>query len=515
LYNDYCQTCEALNLSLNSDKTLLDKLAKAVEDAYKKLHTAGKYGPKDVTNYKDLIDATNDVFTKALEKGVADNVIPGAMKMALEKDVFLFSGLKTHAQLFEASRLLLDENKNVKPFSKFSKDIESIKANYNQNYLEAEYIFAQTSAQMAAKWNDVTQNGDRYNIQYRTAGDEKVRESHRVLDQITLPASDAFWNQYYPPNGWRCRCDAVEVLNSKYDKSDSKEAIKSGEKATSLIGKDGKNRLEIFRFNPGKEKVIFPPKHPYSKVMGSSIVNKLMKKALGKKTRELKTIGDLNVRIAEFSKKYPEYFARGFKTLKFETRAGNNGSTDMNGTISLKKDRINNIIDAFNNIEQGKKTTFDQEDAISTLHHEFWHNASKPGNMRLTPIQTRFMELSNEFVSRKTLKSFMQKIGGELQNEVLTSRRLSTGYNTMVENYQNLIKWAKCDESGILNDVKKYLIEEKYSDQLQGLVNAIENNSEFKIQRMGITNLVKAAKGQSEETFKKILEENEKLLIKK
>lgn len=263
MYNDYCQTCEALNLSLNSDKTLLDRLAKAVEDAYKKLHTAGKYEPKDVTNYKDLIDATNDIFTKALEKGVADNVIPGAMKMALEKDVFLFSGLKTHTQLFEASRLLLDENKNVKPFSKFSKDIESIKANYNQNYLEAEYIFAQTSAQMAAKWNDITQNGDRYNIQYRTAGDEKVRESHRVLDQITLPASDAFWSQYYPPNGWRCRCDAVEVLNSKYDKSDSEDSIKRGEKATSLIGKDGKNRLEIFRFNPGKEKVIFPPKHPY------------------------------------------------------------------------------------------------------------------------------------------------------------------------------------------------------------------------------------------------------------
>lgn len=271
MYNDYCQTCEALNLSLNSDKTLLDRLAKAVEDAYKKLHTAGKYEPKDVTNYKDLIDATNDIFTKALEKGVADNVIPGAMKMALEKDVFIFSGLKTHAQLFEASRLLLDENKNVKPFSKFSKDIESIKANYNQNYLEAEYIFAQTSSQMAAKWNDITQNGDRYNIQYRTAGDEKVRDSHRVLDQITLPASDAFWNQFYPPNGWRCRCDAVEVLNSKYDKSDSEDAIKRGEKATSLIGKDGKNRLEIFRFNPGKEKVIFPPKHPYLKVIGADV----------------------------------------------------------------------------------------------------------------------------------------------------------------------------------------------------------------------------------------------------
>lgn len=263
MYNDYCQTCEALNLSLNSDKTLLDKLAKAVEDAYLKLHSAGNYEPKDVTDYRGLIDATNDVLTMAVEKGIADNVIPGPMKLALEKDVFLFSGLKTHAQLFEASRLLLDENKQVKSFSKFSQDIQSIKKNYNQNYLESEYNFATASAQMAAKWNDITQKEDRYNLQYRTAEDDKVRKSHEVLNGITLPAADAFWNQYYPPNGWRCRCDAVEVLNSKYDKSDSEEAVKRGEKATSLIGKDGKNRLEIFRFNPGKEKVIFPPKHPY------------------------------------------------------------------------------------------------------------------------------------------------------------------------------------------------------------------------------------------------------------
>jgi hypothetical protein len=56
--------------------------------------------------------------------------------------VFLFSGLKTHAQLAEASKLLLTEDGKIKSFSAFAKDTKSIKANYNQNDLEAEYQFA-------------------------------------------------------------------------------------------------------------------------------------------------------------------------------------------------------------------------------------------------------------------------------------------------------------------------------------------------------------------------------------
>jgi len=67
-----------------------------------------------------------------------------------------------------------------------------------------------------------------------------------------------------PPNGWNCRCTTVEVLASDYSKSDSSKAIAAGEKATTQIGKNGKNKAEMFRFNPGKEKKIFPPKNAYT-----------------------------------------------------------------------------------------------------------------------------------------------------------------------------------------------------------------------------------------------------------
>lgn len=67
-----------------------------------------------------------------------------------------------------------------------------------------------------------------------------------------------------PPNGWRCRCRAIEVAAYNYNKTDSKTAMKAGEKATTQISKSGKNSLEMFRFNPGKARQIFPKNNAYN-----------------------------------------------------------------------------------------------------------------------------------------------------------------------------------------------------------------------------------------------------------
>ena len=268
-----------IHLDANSDQKEFKAVLKASEKAFKALHENGEYNIQDLNDdkqYKSLINVTSKTFKDAINEGIDDNVIPEVMRSSLENDVFIFSALKTHSQLLEASKLLLDKDGKIKPFNKFSEDIKSIKANYNENYLQAEYQFAVSSAQMAANWNNIDANSDRYDLQYRTAGDENVRASHDALRDVTLPVSDPFWNSYYPPNGWRCRCNVVEVRKGKYDMSDSKDAIKKGNIATTQINKSGKNKLEIFRFNPGKDKVIFPPKHPYNKVKGAKQVKEVV-----------------------------------------------------------------------------------------------------------------------------------------------------------------------------------------------------------------------------------------------
>jgi len=276
LYDCTCDHCnheqQDLQLAINPK---FKKLLKTIETAFKKLQKKGSYQPEDlkkVPEYRDIINQTNGFLTRA----ISDNELSDSMRKSMEEDIFLFSGLKTHAQLFEASRLLLTEDKKIKSFSQFSKDVSSIKKNYNENYLEAEYDFAVGSGLMADRWESFN-DSDRYYLQYRTANDNKVRESHEVLHNTTLPKKDPFWDKFFPPNGWRCRCTTVEVLAYLNEASNTNKSYESGEKATYQENKNGKNKLEIFRFNPGKEKVAFPPKHPYHKVAGAKKATPIIK----------------------------------------------------------------------------------------------------------------------------------------------------------------------------------------------------------------------------------------------
>lgn len=260
----------------NSDKKpIFKKVLNAAEKAFKKLHELGAYKPEDlakIKEYKDLINETSNVF----KLGISQEV-PEEMKAYLEKDVFVFSGLKTHAQLAEARSLLKDSDGNIRPYHLFEQDVLKLNEKYNQNYLEAEWQFAQSSSQSAANWANLS-DSERYNLQYRTAGDEKVRDSHSAINGTTLPKSSEFWISYYPPNGWRCRCIVVLVLASKYPATDVDKATAAAEKATTQIGKNGKNKLEMFRFNPGLEKRVFPKGNSYEKVVGADKVANVINK---------------------------------------------------------------------------------------------------------------------------------------------------------------------------------------------------------------------------------------------
>ena len=181
-----------------------------------------------------------------------------SMRKRLERSNYVFSGLKTFHELNEAFPSLLDENGNRKTFERFLNDVRKIDETYNSNYLRAEFNFVQASAEMAAKWERFMQDGDRYYLQYRTAGDAKVRPTHAEMAGITLPASDPFWEEFYPPNGWGCRCSVVQVRKSKYPATDHEEAMARGESALEL------DKKGMFRFNAGMEQKTMPDYNPYT-----------------------------------------------------------------------------------------------------------------------------------------------------------------------------------------------------------------------------------------------------------
>ena len=196
--------------------------------------------------------------TVALDTSFEKVKMSEAMRKRLHRSDYIFSGIKTFHELNEAFPSLLDENGNRKSFERFLNDVQSIDKTYNANYLRAEYNFVAASAEMAAKWEGFMQEGDRYNLQYRTQKDDKVRPEHAALDGVTLPPSDPFWAEFYPPNGWNCRCTVVQVRKSKYPATSHAEAMRLGDEA---LQRDSKG---IFRFNPGMEQKTVPDYNPYT-----------------------------------------------------------------------------------------------------------------------------------------------------------------------------------------------------------------------------------------------------------
>ena len=203
-----------------------------------------------------LIRSTADIYREALDAPTIGYEIPTSMRKKLEEDIFVFSGFKTYHQLKEASLLLRDDAGNLKPFGQFYRDVAEIKEKYNRNWLRAEYNFATASAEMAAQWKAYAREKEYTNLQYRTALDDKVRPEHAALEGVTLPQDDPFWNTAFPPNGWNCRCNVVPVLKEDYPVSNSEAAQLSFRQLT-------EGNAKMFRFNPGKESVLFPPHHPY------------------------------------------------------------------------------------------------------------------------------------------------------------------------------------------------------------------------------------------------------------
>lgn len=232
----------------------------AFNDVADMIYNAGGF---DLDQIKDpkarkLIRETVNTINRGVDAHLPTDV-PDTLRCALEENGFIFSGFKTFHAMRELGLSMLTADGNIKSYDEFKKDVQQIDAHYNTNYLYAEWKHAIGACQMAAKWHEQAKDGDRYDLQYRTAQDPNVREDHRLLHGTTLPLSDPFWDKYYPPNGWGCRCTVVQVRKGKFPLSDPKLAMLRGDNATDT------SKLKIFRYNPGKTMTLFPPKHPYYK----------------------------------------------------------------------------------------------------------------------------------------------------------------------------------------------------------------------------------------------------------
>lgn len=217
----------------------------------------GELKPSDLNQqlitktYDDLADGARKGYGKAWDNFPADG--KGSIPRELKKNIFRFSGAKTYAQLQAMNDLLVDGDGKLRPFNEFKQLAKGINRQYNENYLQAEYQTARTAAQMAEKWGRLQETKDIFpNLKYRTVGDDRVRPEHERLNGIIKPVDDPFWNKYYPPLDFRCRCDVVATAE--------------------LVTHHEESELPPVKFkgNVGKDKEIFTSKGSFFKLAATS-----------------------------------------------------------------------------------------------------------------------------------------------------------------------------------------------------------------------------------------------------
>ncbi len=179
--------------------------------------------------------------------GLRFNDIEKEIFEGLAKNVYVFSSAKQYSQVREMSNYIRE---NVS-FSDFKKVAGDVFEDYNKNYLSTELNTAITQSQNAKKWAKIQAEKEIFPLlQYKTQSDGLVRDSHAALHNIIKPVNDPFWSSNMPANGWGCRCFVQQL--------DEGEVTED----TPVLSDD--EQPELFRMNPGKDKVIFDEKkHPY------------------------------------------------------------------------------------------------------------------------------------------------------------------------------------------------------------------------------------------------------------
>ncbi|MBR4804531.1 MAG: minor capsid protein [Bacteroidales bacterium] len=237
----------------------------------------------------------------------------------LARNVYHFSAAKNYHELHDLSLALRDGDR-LRSFDEFMHLADEITGKYTINWLRSEYNQAVAAAQCAARWNEYSSRKDIMPyLQYTAVMDGNTREEHAALNGVVKRIDDPFWDKYYPPNGWGCRCEAVQLPGSHYrETSDTEIQYPAVPK--------------MFLANFGKSRMVFPQGHPYYKRLPKEQEHLLLEKSRAEVRR-----------ILDNAEQYKALKANSdYKDVDFEWKNGGVKATHIghNGTHPNDKQRF-------------------------------------------------------------------------------------------------------------------------------------------------------------------------------
>lgn len=224
-----------------------DTIAAALVNIYQK-----KYGNgKEIE--PTLFEKTKEIFEGAVNKGVKQSSfsIDTAFKHQLTHNMWVFSAFRTHKMQRDIAKYLLNEKGELKPFTKFVKDVAPYIKHTNRLWLETEYNTAVLRAHQAADWRKFVDERDVLpNLEWQPSTSTNPGEDHKPYWFTCLPIDHKFWKQHRPGDRWNCKCSLRNT-----DKEPTPVPAD-----TIIKGSEPQRGLES---NPGEKGEIFSNIHPY------------------------------------------------------------------------------------------------------------------------------------------------------------------------------------------------------------------------------------------------------------
>lgn len=224
-----------------------DTIAQALVNIYQK-----KYGNgKEIE--PTLFEKTKEIFEGAINKGVKQSSfsIDTAFKHQLTHNMWVFSAFRTHKMQRDIAKYLLNEKGELKPFTKFVKDVAPYIKHTNRLWLETEYNTAVLRAHQAADWRKFVDERDVLpNLEWQPSTSTNPGEDHKPYWFTCLPIDHKFWKQHRPGDRWNCKCSLRNT-----DKEPTPVPAD-----TIIKGSEPQRGLES---NPGEKGEIFSNSHPY------------------------------------------------------------------------------------------------------------------------------------------------------------------------------------------------------------------------------------------------------------
>lgn len=169
--------------------------------------------------------------------------------------VFAVAGATNVDLVADIQKALADALQKGTTITQFRKDFDATVQKYGWTYRgergwRTSVIFDTNmrTAHMAGRWQQLQANKARRPfLQYRTAGDARVRPQHRMWNGLIYPIDHSFWQTHYPPNGWGCRCTVRAYSQSDLDDGNLGVSDDVEVKTREVISKDGeiKDRVPV------------------------------------------------------------------------------------------------------------------------------------------------------------------------------------------------------------------------------------------------------------------------------